>query len=157
MVISNGNNNPVISWSANKEPDISGYRVYKKLTTSSGTQTTYVTTTGTSSTDTDFIITSSRLATDSVEYWVVAVDKNNHLSPESTHIIKTGESLIQWKSALDGEINETLYKFSIFSLYSLAFSTISIPSPKGVAVLTTSTISFPPFSTPSAPSLCTIF
>ncbi len=101
QVTSSANNHPILTWSVNTEPDLSDYRIYKKLTTESGTQTAYITTTSTSYTDTDFEITSPRLATDGVEYWVVTVDLDNNLSVESSHIIKTGESLIQWKKSLE--------------------------------------------------------
>jgi len=131
-VTNNANNNPVISWIANTEADLKEYRVYKKLTTSSGTQTTYITTSSNSCTDTDFIITSPRLATDEVEYWVVAVDMNNHFSPESSHIVKTGQSLIQWKKALENEVSSILKDYRLEQNYPNPFNpstTISFTVP----------------------------
>lgn len=91
------NHHPVLTWEANIEPDLNGYRVYKKLTTSSGTMTSYIFTSSSSYTDYDFIITNPHFGTDQAEYWIVAVDYSNKLSIDSDHLDASSQSLIQWK------------------------------------------------------------
>ncbi len=91
---------PTLTWSANIEPDLLGYRVYKKLyTVDSGTMTDYIFKDSTTTTYTDnwFTIGSGRFSRDNAEYWVVAVDNDNNLSVDTKHYNTNGTSGIQWK------------------------------------------------------------
>jgi len=103
------NNHPLLTWGANLEPDLNGYRVYKKLIISGGsTNTSYVFTTSTSYTDSDFTI-DTKFGTDQAEYWIVAVDNTSKFSVESEHKSTIGESFIQWKiqeDIIDSNINK---------------------------------------------------
>lgn len=103
------NNHPLLTWDANLEPDLNGYRVYKKLIISGGsTNTSYVFTTSTSYTDSDFTI-DTKFSTDQAEYWIVAVDNTSKFSVESEHRSTIGESFIQWKiqeDIIDSNINK---------------------------------------------------
>ena len=109
------NGNPSLEWDENLESDLSGYRVYKKLTISGGaTTTTYVFTTSTTYTDLDFTITNPRFGTDQVEYWVVAVDNSNQLSLESEHRNTSGKSFIQWKLGENTENNFTIIDYKLY-------------------------------------------
>ena len=102
---------PILTWDANLEPDLHGYRVYKKLTLADGqTSTSSIFTTNTSYTDYDFTIKSGRFASDEVEYWVVAEDNSGKLSVESNHYGTRGSSNIQWKPIANNNIKD--YKIS---------------------------------------------
>lgn len=116
------NNHPILTWAENIEPDLSGYRVYKKLTTSSGSVTTYDFTTSTSYTDYDFTITSPRFGTDKAVYWIVAVDDDNNLSVESEHKTANGQSNIQWKLAENTNDNNVIKEYSLFQNYPNPFN-----------------------------------
>lgn len=117
------NNHPYLTWDANLEPDLSGYRVYKKLTLSGGgTTTTYVFTTFTNYTDTDFIITNPHFGTDQAEYWIVAVNNSNQLSVESEHVGSSGQSIIQWKLGENTENNFTITDYNLYQNYPNPFN-----------------------------------
>jgi hypothetical protein len=101
------NQNPILTWNANTEADLNGYRVYKKYTTSSGTIIYNSITSNTSYTDGDFL-SNYKTGEDVAEYWVVAEDINNNTSSESLHKIIDGTSYIQWKIA-GQETNDELF------------------------------------------------
>ncbi len=102
---------PYLTWDANLEPDLDGYKIYKKLTLADGqTSTSSIFTTGTSYTDNDFTIKNGRFAGDEVEYWVVAEDNSGKLSAESKHYDTRGSSNIQWKPIANNSIKD--YKIS---------------------------------------------
>ena len=116
---------PVLTWDANIESDISGYRVYKKLITqSSGTSTSYVFTTSTTYTDNDFTIATGRFAVDNAEYWIVAVDNNSNLSVGTEHYNTSGNSSIQWKIATDEKEN-IAKEFGLFPNYPNPFNPVT--------------------------------
>lgn len=116
------NDHPVLTWNANQESDLNGYRVYKKITTSSGSVTTYDFTTSKSYTDYDFTITSPRFGTDKAVYWIVAVDDDNNLSVESEHKTANGQSNIQWKLAENTNDNNVIKEYSLFQNYPNPFN-----------------------------------
>jgi len=125
QLIKDANNHPYLTWATNLEPDLSGYRVYKKLTTSSGTITTYAFTTSTNYTDYDFTITNPRFGTDGAEYWIVAVDNTNLLSIDSEHRNATGQSFIQWKVVEDSEEtvkNSAITDYELYQNYPNPFN-----------------------------------
>lgn len=99
------NQNPILTWNANTEADLNGYRVYKKYITSSGTVIYNFFTTNTSYTDGDFL-SNYKTGEDVAEYYVVAEDINNNISSESLHKIIDGTSYIQWKIAVQGTNDE---------------------------------------------------
>ncbi len=113
--------NPILSWIANTEPDIDGYRVYKKYTTSSGTQTTNVFTTNTNYSDTDFIA-NFKFGEDLVEYWIVAEDINSNVSSESQHISGDGTSYYQWKKAADETVGNDIKTYELSSNFPNPFN-----------------------------------
>jgi len=116
------NGYPTLTWDANTEPDLYGYRVYKKLTTvSSGTQTTYDFTTGTSYIDNDFTV-KRRFGDDTAEYWIVAVDNSNKLSVETEHKSTSGTSSIQWKANEENEAKEIVKKYDLYANYPNPFN-----------------------------------
>ena len=116
---------PILTWSANKETDISGYRVYKKLTTACcGIKTTYVYTTATSFTDNDFTIVGPRFAKDKAEYWIVAIDNDNNLSVETDDYNTIGNSSIAWKT-ISVENDNNLNEFKLFRNYPNPFNPIT--------------------------------
>lgn len=94
------NSNPVLTWNANTQRDISGYRVYKKYTGSYGTvlYNGSVFTTSTSYTDGEFTA-NYKTGTDVAEYWVTAEDINNNVSGETSHFSGNGTSWYQQKIA----------------------------------------------------------
>ncbi len=115
------NQSPTLSWTANTELDIDGYRVYKKYTTSSGSQTINVFTSNNSYTDHDFTA-NYKFGDDVVEYWVVAVDTYDNVSEETQHISGDGTSNYQWKKAND-EIAENIIKtYELYSNYPNPFN-----------------------------------
>lgn len=115
------NQNPVLSWNDNNEADLKGYRVYKKYTTSSGTQTTSVFTSNNSYTDTDFTA-NFKFGNDEVEYWVVAEDIIGNYSASTQHISGDGTSNYQWKKASDEKNTITINDFKLFSNYPNPFN-----------------------------------
>jgi len=116
------NEHTVLTWNANQESDLNGYRVYKKITLYGGsTNTSYVFTTSTSYTDTDFTI-DTKFGTDQAEYWIVAVDNTNKLSVESEHRNTSGESSIQWKLAEDNVDNGIINNYELYQNYPNPFN-----------------------------------
>lgn len=116
------NHHPVLNWDVNNESDITGYRVYKKLTTESGTMTIYVFTTSSSYVDYDFVITNPHFGTDQAEYWIVAVDNTNKLSVDSDHLDATGSSHIQWKLDEDLITNSVITEYELNQNYPNPFN-----------------------------------
>ena len=114
---------PHLTWDANLEPDLHGYRVYKKLTLADGqTSTSSIFTTNTSYTDYDFTIKSGRFASDEVEYWVVAEDNSGKLSAESKRYGTRGTSTIQWKPNTGNNIKE----YSLLQNYPNPFNPTTV-------------------------------
>jgi len=117
-----GNNHPVLNWDANTDPDLSSYRVYKKLTLSGGSnQTSYITTTSTTYTDADFIA-NPHLGSDQAEYWIVAVDNTSQLSIESDHASTSGQSSIQWKLGGNEDISYLIKNYELYQNYPNPFN-----------------------------------
>jgi hypothetical protein len=131
------NQNPVLTWNANSEADLSGYRVYKKYTISSGgTMTTSIFTINTNYTDGDFTA-NYKTGEDVAEYWVTAEDINNNVSNETTHQTVDVTSHIQWKIAAN--IAETPVTFNLSQNYPNPFNPVTKISysikEKGLVVL----------------------
>ncbi len=90
---------PQLNWDRNLEPDLKGYKVYKKLVLSDGSsRISSFFTTDTFYVDYDFDLTRIKFGgNDYAEYWVVSVDNNNNTSAETKHYGTNGSSHIQWK------------------------------------------------------------
>jgi len=112
---------PTLSWTANAESDLDGYKVYKKYTTSNGTQTTSILTTNNSYTDYDFTA-KYKFGDDEVEYWVVAVDIYDNFSNETQHIGGDGTSNYQWKIANDETAENIIKTYELYSNYPNPFN-----------------------------------
>ncbi|PIQ08453.1 MAG: hypothetical protein COW71_11695 [Ignavibacteriales bacterium CG18_big_fil_WC_8_21_14_2_50_31_20] len=112
---------PTLSWTANAESDLDGYKVYKKYTTSNGTQTTSILTTNNSYTDYDFTA-NYKFGDDEVEYWVVAVDIYDNFSNETQHIGGDGTSNYQWKIANDETAENIIKTYELYSNYPNPFN-----------------------------------
>ena len=79
---------PVLKWSANIEPDLKGYYVFKKISKGNNTDMDYIFTTSTIFTDNEFNITGSN--DEIAEYWIVAVDNDNNFSVNSDQFFTKG-------------------------------------------------------------------
>jgi|GEM_PF-4524284 len=113
--------NPVLTWSTNTNIERSGYRVFKKYTTSSGTQTLNVFTTGNTHTDINFE-SDIKFGTDEVEYWVIAEDIYGFSSNETQHISIEGTSYYQWKIANEENNQIDIEDFALESNYPNPFN-----------------------------------
>jgi len=100
LVMIKENNHPRLVWdNYHGAETVSGYRIYKKLTTSSSGQITItkdVTNTTNEYIDADFSLNITS-KDDFTEYWVVAKFSNNSFSSATNHVSTRGTSSIQWK------------------------------------------------------------
>ena len=100
LVMIKENNHPRLVWDTYHGAEtVSGYRIYKKLTTSSSGQITItkdVTNTTNEYIDADFSLNITS-KDDFTEYWVVAKFSNNSFSSATNHVSTRGTSSIQWK------------------------------------------------------------
>jgi len=105
------NQSPVLTWNANPEPDIAGYRVFKEYKDSDGnvlfsgselkSATTY------SYTDNTFTA-NYKTGTDVAAYWVKAEDLNSYESGETSHLTGNGVSYYQQKIVRHDKTEKTV-------------------------------------------------
>ncbi len=111
LTISNQNGNPYLEWNPYHDPNILDYKIYKKLTTESGTQTFNYYTSSTSYLDEMFNI-DPKFGDDQVEYWITARISSSVESLEGNHVQIDGTSFIQWKISTQEINNETDFRLN---------------------------------------------
>ena len=114
------NQHPVLTWNANGEDDLQGYRIYKKYTCSSGTQTFTDFTTSTSYTDLLFTA-DYKTGDDRAEYWIVAIDINSNISNETQHYSTDGTGP-QWKAKYNNQNEMIADQFELYQNYPNPFN-----------------------------------
>jgi hypothetical protein len=124
LTVSNQNNNPYLEWNAYHDPNIVGYNVYRKITTSSGTITEVESTTNTYYLDEEFYIDPPKTpGDDEVEYWIKAKISSTQESLEGNHVQVVGTSINQWK--ISGEESNNDLDYSLSQNYPNPFNPVT--------------------------------
>jgi hypothetical protein len=113
---------PVVSWSANTEPDLSSYKVAKRVVDETGWATvTTVSENTTSWSDTNVDPAGKFDPSYTIEYKVLAVDINENSSSYSSATSITGTTNYLWKQSIEDENKENI-AFQLFSNYPNPFN-----------------------------------
>ena len=115
--------NPVLTWSANPEPDIQSYKIYKMVVGETGwLNVATVSSTTTQWTDTDVTQPGRFDPVYEIDYKIKAVDLSNNLSPYSDVKKVTGTTDVIWKENLSGTEAEGIETYELFSNYPNPFN-----------------------------------
>jgi len=115
--------NPVLTWSANPEPDIQSYKIYKMVVGETGwANVATVSSTTTQWTDTDVTQPGKFDPVYEIDYKIKAVDQSNNLSPYSDVKKITGTTNVIWKQNLSGTEAEGIETYKLFTNYPNPFN-----------------------------------
>ena len=123
-VSQSGNNHPLLNWSANQEPDMNNYQVWKKGGDEGGGWHLKYTTSNTSYEDPDEIVVAGPKQANEGKayYYIKAVDLGNHISGSSNEVnIRVGiEAPSKYFS--DNGLSNTEMKYSLSQNYPNPFN-----------------------------------
>ncbi len=115
--------NPVLTWSANTEPDIQSYKIYKMIEGETGwANVATVSSTTTQWTDTDVTQPGKFDPIYTIDYKIKAVDKSNNESIYSDIDKVTGTTNVIWKQNISGTEAEGIETYKLFSNYPNPFN-----------------------------------